>query len=264
MSKIISKTKDGYNLYLEALTPQEINEAKEFLNILKREIAVFEKELAAKCNANSLEYKYLIGEFLDNKIMSQGITQHERRYVWEEIKNFVDTSIETTKDRGKKREFYDYCYRLYKFGKDLVFSFTWRQWSEFLDRSVTTKDIRLLYWLRENKLKEEDFRMFMVVINEYMKNHDTSVFEDDELFHKYKFLLQIVIQYNLLLNDFFDGDVKNLSKARREKLTKYKKKYITSVLAASKFKKVEDMPEICKENFISLFVDVNLNNNLRK
>ena len=266
MSKIIGKSKEGSKIYLDALSPKEIREADEFLTMLQREIAIFEQELCGKYSPSSLEYKFYIGKFLSDKVISQGITSSERLYVFEEIKNWVQTGIETSKDRGAKRQFYDYCYRLYCFGEEIVFSFTWRQWSELLDRSVTTKDVRLLDWLKEkNKgMKEDDFRMFLLVLNDYLKNRDTTVFEKDDLYKKYETLFEIVNQWNLLLKKYFDGKTDNFSRARKLNVTKYKRKYVSRSIAESKFKTAIDMPEICERIFIALFVDIDTSGNFKK
>ena len=263
---MIGKTKEGSKYYLDAMTPQEIREADEFLDKLQKDIRVFEKELVDKYSPSSLEYKFYIGKFLSDKIAENNITSFERLYVFEEIKNWVETSIETSKDRGKKRQFYDYCYRLFSFGEELVFSFTWRQWSEFLDRSITTKDIRLLYWLKNRikTIKEDDFRMFLLVMNEYLKTHDTSVFEDEELFLKYEFLFEVVYCWNDLLKQYFGGKTDNFSKARRENVTKYKRKYVCQVIKNSKFRNKNDLQTICRNTFVSLFVDVDMSGNFKK
>jgi len=266
MSKIIGKTKEGSKVYLDAMSPQEIREADEFLESLQKDIKAFEVELCEKYSPSSLEYKYYIGEFLANQIKSKGITSFERLYVFEEIKNWVQTDIETNKDRGNKRLFYDYCYRLYCFGYDIVFSFTWRQWSELLDRSVTTKDARLLTWLKEKikVMREDDFRKFLLVLNEYLKNRDTSVFEDDELYKKYELLYEIVVQWNALLKKYFKGKTENFSKARKNNVTKYKRKYVSQTISESKFKTIEQMPELCEKIFVSLFVDIDTSANFKK
>lgn len=258
MSKIIGKTESGQKAYIGALSPEEIREANEFLDTLKKEISIFEKELEQKYSPSKLEYKYAIGEFLTNKIVSSNIKEYERLYLWQEIKDWVTTTIVTNKDRGDKRRFYEYCYLLYSFGKDTVFSFTWRQWSELLDRTVTTKDRRLLDWLKnaKSKMTEDQFRMFLLTLNLYLKDHDTSVFTDKELFNKYDQLLEIVFQWNKLFKHYFSGDKKEMSKARREKLTKYKKIYISNVISKAKFKTIEDMLKICEQEFVDTFVDV--------
>ncbi len=266
MSKIIGKSKDGSKIYLDAMNPQEIREANEFLEFLQRDIKAFEVELCKKYLPSSLEYKYYIGEFLANQIKSKGITSFERLYVFEEIKNWIQTDIETNKDRGNRRLFYDYCYRLYCFEYDIVFSFTWRQWSEFLDRSVTTKDVRLLYWIKEKiqDMREDDFRMFLLVINEYLKNRDTSVFEDEELFKKYGLLYETVVQWNVLLKKYFKGKTENFTKARKNNVTKYKRKYVSQSISESKFKTTEQMPQLCEKIFVSLFVDIDTSGNFEK
>lgn len=266
MSKIIGKSKEGSKVYLDALSPQEIREADEFLTMLQREVAIFEKELCGKYSPSSLEYKFYIGKFLSDKVISQGITSSERLYVFEEIKNWVQTGIETSKDRGAKRQFYDYCYRLYCFGEEIVFSFTWRQWSELLDRSVTTKDVRVLNWLisKKDEMREDDFRMYLLVLNEYLKNRDTTVFEQEDLYKKYDTLYEIVIQWNNLLKKYFKGKTDNFTKARKANVTKYKRKYVSQCIAESKFKEASQMAEICERIFIPLFVDVDSSGNFKK
>ena len=93
-----------------------------------------------------------IGEFLNKQIQENNISSKERIYVWNEIRDLTESDIEVAKDRGKRREFYEYCYRIYQFGENLAHSFTWSQWVDILDRSAALKDERFVYWLsRTNK-----------------------------------------------------------------------------------------------------------------
>ena len=261
MSKITIKNSSGVKEYLDVLTQKEIDEANRFLERLQSDIENFEVILENDFVPNTLQYKYEIGKFLFNKLEEEKISDKERPYVWDEIKNWVSTDIKTTKDRSSQRQFYEYCYRLYEYEKDIVFSFNWRQWSEFLDRSVTLKDKRILYWLKDkiNELNGDEFRLYLQILTEYTKKYDTTIFTQDELHQKYDLLLSIVHEWTRLMRMYFNNSKTQLTKARREKFGKYKKKYVENVIKQLKFKNKEDVVNLCTNEFTKLFVEVSNN-----
>ena len=112
MPKLIRKTNNRIE-YINILTAEEISEAKHFLEKLQNDIKTFERNLNEILSPTTIEYRYKIGEFLDKQIKENNISSKERRYVWNEIRDFTETDIETAKDRGTRREFYEYCYRIF-------------------------------------------------------------------------------------------------------------------------------------------------------
>lgn len=265
MSKLINKV-DNRLEYIDILSAQEIGEARKFLEKLQYEITQFEQELSQKFSSSTIEYRYRIGEFLDKQIRENNIKTKERIYVWNEIRDLTNSDIEIAQDRGKRREFYEYCYRIYQFGEALAYSFTWSQWVDILDRSAALKDERFVSWLSKykNKVNTENLRMLLLILTLFLENKDLTVFDDEEIFAKYDFLYAIVLNWNDLFKKYFDSKKDNLSEARREKFTKYKKKYISEVLVNSKFATIEELPRICEDAFKNHFVNIDIRVNFKK
>ena len=202
---------------------------------------------------------------IDGKDMIN-ISSKERIYVWNEIRDLTESGIETASDRGKHREFYEYCYRIYQFGGELAYSFTWSQWVDILDRSAALRDERFVAWLAktDKKINTENLRMLLLILTMYLEKRDLSVFDDDEVIERFDFLFTIVEQWNELFRKYFESKKSKLSDARREKFTKYKKKYISEVLDNSKFSAVSDLPRICEDAFKKYFVDIDTSGNFKK
>ena len=265
MSKLINKV-DNRLEYIDILTAEEIEEARQFLEKLQYEITQFELELSKSLSSSTIEYRYKIGEFLDKQIRENNISSKERIYVWNEIRDLTESGIETASDRGKHREFYEYCYRIYQFGEELAYSFTWSQWVDILDRSAALRDERFVAWLAktDKKINTENLRMLLLILTMYLEKRDLSVFDDDEVIERFDFLFTIVEQWNELFRKYFESKKSKLSDARREKFTKYKKKYISEVLDTSKFSAISDLPRICEDAFKKYFVDIDTSGNFKK
>lgn len=265
MPKLINKV-DNRLEYIDILTAEEIEEASKFLEKLQYEITQFEIELSKSISSSTIEYRYKIGEFLDKQIRDNNISSKERIYVWNEIRDLTKSDLEIAKDRGKHREFYEYCYRIYQFGEDLARSFTWSQWVDILDRSAALKDERFISWLSktDKRINTESLRMLLLILTMYLEKRDLSVFDDDEVIGRFDFLFTIVEEWNELFKKYFDSKKSKLSDARREKFTKYKKKYISEVLDNSKFATVSELPHICEDAFKKHFVEIDTSGNFKK
>lgn len=264
MSKLINKVDDRIE-YINSMTAEEIEEAKNFLIHLQQQVTAFEHALELQYKKNSIEYRYKIGEFLNEQITSNNISSKERIYIWNEIKYLTDSNIETAEDRGKGREFYEYCYRIFGFGKEIAQSLTWSQWVDILDRSAALKDERFIKWyVSKGKISTENLRLLLLILNVYLEKRDMSVFNDTEAFNKYDYLYEIVLQWNLLFNKYFDGKKEKLTRAREKNFTKYKKKFINETILKSKFKAKEELANICEEVFRKHFVDIDNSLNFKK
>ncbi len=265
MSKLINKVDDRIE-YINILSAEEIEEARLFLEQLQLDITSFENELSQNVSSSTIEYRYRIGEFLDKQLKENNISSKERIYVWNEIRDLTKSDIEIAQDRGKRRQFYEYCYKIFQFGRELAYSFTWSQWVDILDRSASLKDDRFIKWLSgtSNKINTDNLRLLLLVLTMYLENRDMSVFTDDEVNERYNFLFEIVNQWNILFKKYFDSNKDKLSLARKEKLTKYKKKYISDVIKNSRFSTIEHLPTICEESFKKHFVDIDTSDNFKK
>ena len=77
---------------------------------------------------------------------------------------------------------------------DVVKRLSWRQWQSLLDRDdKNTQDLRLYSWIRDypSKIKEDEWREFLKILNFYLDEKDTSVFSDEEIFAEYDIMLML-------------------------------------------------------------------------
>jgi len=252
--------------YINILTPEEMEAAQKFLEKLQINVGKFEKELAKSVSSSTIEYRFKIGEFLDKQIRGNNISTKERAYVWNEIKNLTQSDIEVMNDRGKRREFYEYCYRIFQFGENIAWRFTWSQWVDILDRSAALHDERFIRWLadRKQRITTENLRMLLLILNLFIEKKDLSVFTNEEICQQFDFLYKIVEQWNALFLKYFNSKKENLTDARYEKFTKYKKKFISDVLNKSKFARESEMELICEDSFRKNFVDIDQSANFQK
>jgi hypothetical protein len=253
MSYIIRKNTSGNKLY-EGFSQENIQKAEELLNQLITELNSFQTKLENSENLSSIDRRYRIGRFLDSFLNRKKINQFERLFLWDEIKNFTNSELQQTKDRSDKQGFYEYCYRLAQYNEIIVFKFTWRQWSELLDRSVILKDDRLLLWLSNNITDDDDFRLFLLIINHYLKKFDTTVFRTNELFYKYDQIFEIVKSWNYLLNKYFDYKEKKNLRKKLNLFNKNKKQFCIDCLNDLIQKKMTLDIEIYEEYFKAVFL----------
>lgn len=251
MPTYIGSNNSGLKYYKNALSPREIREAEDFRVELENSISVLESDLKLKYKENSLEYKHSIGVFLMEKIIEKDIPDFEVEYLIEMIKDWVHSDIKTGKDkRGKKRLYYNYCLQLSKFDINTVLAFTWRHWSELLDRTLTMKDPRVVSWLRAEikYVSNAKFRMFLMALNMYLQNHDTTILNDDEISFKYRVFLTLVDVW------FDHQNAKVKTKIRSIKdTTKYRKKYLSECFLLIKFKEISEISKVGRETIYHLF-----------
>lgn len=253
MSKLISLDKDGKIVYEGMLSSQEKADIDEILYALKQEIPQIEKELAEKYGP-SVWYKYYLGMFLSNLLERFEIPYNERRKFWDEIKNFA-TETQRKRDEGKAavtRSFYEQCYALSRLEKNVVEKLTWRQWQDLLDRKGNREDPRIFSWIGQStgKIGNEEWREFEKALNLYLKNKDTSVFSDEELYSIYDSLRKMVNVWQIRFKEFAQdhpqsAKIKNKavwSKRYYQKCFKLKKEHRTRVVT----------PEICENAFNEL------------
>ena len=110
MSKLINKV-DNRLEYIDILTAEEIEEARQFLEKLQYEVNQFERELSKTMSSSTIAYRYKIGEFLDKQIRENNISSKERIYVWNEIRDLTESDIdrmvkeaEANADEDKKKK----------------------------------------------------------------------------------------------------------------------------------------------------------------
>ena len=198
MGRLVSLDAEGRLIYEGLLSSQEKATVDEILNALKTEIPQIEADLKATYG-QSVWYKYHLGLFLGELLEKYEITIAERRKFWDEIKDFA-TETERKRNEGTNavtRSFYQQCFILSQQSKDVVEKLTWRQWQDILDRVGNREDPRIFEWIKNypGKIREDDWREFEKALHLYLKDKDTSVFEDEELFAIYDSIMLMSVKW---------------------------------------------------------------------
>lgn len=220
---VVSLDKDGHLVYEGLLTSKEIATIDDILNALKDEIPQIESDLE-EAYGKSVLYKYYLGKILGELLVKYNISPDERRKFWDEIKTFA-TKENRTRNEGtnaETRSFYGQCYRLSQFDREVVEKLSWRQWQDILDRVGNREDARLFDWIkkRDDKIREDDWREFEKGLHLYLKNKDTSVFSDEELFEIYDSIMKMGQYWRISFAKFSKENPKSAkikTKARRSK-----------------------------------------------
>lgn len=223
MGHIVALDADGHLVYEGLLSSKEIATIDEILSALKTEIPQIEADLE-EAYGKSVLYKYNLGKFLGELLAKYNISASERRKFWDEIKTFA-TKENRTRDEGtnaETRSFYGQCYRLSQFDQEIVEKLSWRQWQDILDRVGNREDARIFEWIRnkKEKLREDDWREFEKGLHLFLKNKDTSVFSDEEVFQIYDSILAMGQYWRTAFAKFskdHSNSAKIKSKGRRSK-----------------------------------------------
>ena len=223
MSHVVSLDKDGHIVYKGLLTSKEIATIDEILNALKEEIPQIESDLE-EAYGKTVLYRYYLGKFLGDLLTKYNIPVSERRRFWDEIKLFA-TKENRTRSEGANsatRSFYEQCYVLSQIDLETVEKLSARQWQDLLDRVGNREDERIFEWLRlkQEKIREDDWREFEKGLHLYLKGKDTSVFSDQELFAIYDSLFEMAKYWRTAFRIFTKENPKSSkikSKARRSK-----------------------------------------------
>ncbi len=223
MNHVVSLDKDGHLIYKGLLTAKEIATIDEILNALKEEIPQIESDLEETYGKTVL-YRYYLGKFLGELLMKYNISVAERRRFWDEIKTFAtqETRIRDEGANSVTRSFYEQCYVLSQQDLNVVQKLSARQWQDLLDRVGNREDERIFQWIKNKseKIREDDWREFEKGLHLYLKNKDTSVFTDEELFEVYDSIFEMSKYWRIAFKQFskdFPKSDKIKSKARRSK-----------------------------------------------
>lgn len=223
MGHIVGIDAEGRLVYDGLLSSQEKATIDEILNALKEEIPQIESDLES-VYGKSVLYKYNLGIFLGELLNKYEISVAERRRFWDEIKTFA-TKENRKRDEGKNaatRSFYEQCFVLSQYDKEVVEKLSWRQWQDILDRVSNREDERIFEWIRNKteKIREDDWREFEKALHLFLKSKDTSVFSDIELFDIYNSLYSMSVYWRIAFLQFskdFPKSAKIKSKAKRSK-----------------------------------------------
>lgn len=223
MGHIVALDAEGRLVYDGLLSSKEIATIDEILNALKQEIPQIESDLE-ETYGKSVLYKYNLGKFLGGLLSKYNISATERRKFWDEIKTFA-TKENRIRDEGtnsETRSFYGQCYKLSQFDQEVVEKLSWRQWQDILDRVGNREDERIFEWIRnkKEKIREDDWREFEKGLHLFLRNKDTSVFSDSEVYEIYESILSMSQYWRIAFTQFskdFPNSAKIKSKGRRSK-----------------------------------------------
>ena len=253
MGRLVSLDAEGRLIYEGLLSSQEKATVDEILNALKTEIPQIEADLKATYG-QSVWYKYHLGLFLGELLEKYEITIAERRKFWDEIKDFA-TETERKRNEGTNavtRSFYQQCFILSQQSKDVVEKLTWRQWQDILDRVGNREDPRIFEWIKKypSKIREDDWREFEKALHLYLKDKDTSVFEDEELFAIYDSIMLMSVKWREQFKVFEQGHPKS---AKIKTKGTWAKKYYARCFALKKEQRSKVVTEeMCNIAFAEL------------
>lgn len=222
MAVLVELDEMGRKIYRGFLSSSETQKADLLLGFLQDEIPSIGVTLKATYG-DSVLYKYFMGKRLEELLNEYDVSEKERVYFWNEIKNFATDKERKRNDGGnsKTRKFYEQCFQLAQLDQGTVEKLSWRQWQDLFDRTTNREDRRIFKWIgiHEPKIKEKEWRAFEKALNLFLKNKDTSVFEDDELFEIYEMILIMVQTWIDKIQEFedtFPKSAKNKSKSKWE------------------------------------------------
>lgn len=208
MSRVVSVDDNGQIIYHGMLTSTDIASINSIIEKLQKEIPQIEADLTEQFG-NGAQYKYNLGKFLGTLLNRYHIIGSERRRFWDEIKKLASQE-ERKRYEGTKavtRSFYEQCWQMSqlaeKYGADLIDKLSWKQWQDILDRKANRADERIFLWFQKHdKLGSKEFPEFEKALNIYLKKKDTSIFENEELFAIYDYILLMAQTWVALFAQF--------------------------------------------------------------
>lgn len=253
MSKLVKKMEDGQKAYLGFLSPEEQGEADKLLEYLEKEVPNIEEALKQKYNNRNIYYAHEFGTKL-KEIMEQFEIKGgmQEKIFWDEVRDFASKDEDRPQDRNDGRKLYDYYYRLAQYDINDIKDINWSEWSQLFDVDLS-RDNRIVEWMisksQETKINRHLFRELLPGIRIYMKNKDTQVFTNEQLYEKLNMVFKVSKARLELHNKYFEEDKRELTEARRKKKVKYREKYFTEVFKNLKKQKEKSLEEVCDEVF---------------
>ena len=250
MAHIVEFDKSGNIIYKGMPSSSEILLYDQLIVTLKNDIPQIEQDLKDQYG-DSIMYKYNLGKLLGEILEKNNVSIKERRRFWDEIKTLATTEKRTRNEgkNSKKRSFFEQCYRLSQIDKDTVKKLSWRQWVTLFDRSEkNTDDSRFFIWIRNcpRKIREDEWREFMKVMNLYLDKTDTSVFSDVELFEIYN---SMIIMANTWLSEVKEFKKTHPTSRKLKALSSWSKKFYRNCFYYVRNNKAKISKELCQNQF---------------
>lgn len=194
MAIIISMIGDKpvYNKYDP--TSEEQEKALKIHQKLQTVIGEMEKFLE-KCKKKKRRINekdaYKLGSELKSTICDElQVSQDEIWWIFKAIREIYSQKSVFLR-RGKLRDDYEYMFKAANLPYKFFEKITWDGWRRLMDSSSIRKEYRFQGWLesRANKVNDIErgfMRKFVKRLNGILKNKDTSVYSNEELFGKYE------------------------------------------------------------------------------
>ena len=251
MANIVEFDRNGNIIYRGMLSSSEILLYDQLIETLKQDIPKIEQDLKNQYG-DSIMYKYNLGRLLGEILEKNNVSIKERRRFWDEIKTLATTENRTRAEgtNSKRRSFFEQCYRLSQIDEKTVRKLSWRQWETLLDRSdKNTDDARFFTWIKNfpRKIREDEWREFMKVMNLYLDITDTSVFDDSELFTIYDSMIIMADTWLLNLKKFKKS---HPSSRKLTSVSSWSKKFYKNCFDYARNNKEKITEELCQKQFL--------------
>ena len=118
------------------------------------------------------------------------VPEEEIDWIFKAIREIYSTGDVFLK-RGNKRDDFRYIFEAARLPYDFFEKITWDGWRRLMDSPNIRRDKRFSLWLerkygKNEQVKKGFVRKFVKELNRLLKNKDTSVFTDDEIFEIYE------------------------------------------------------------------------------
>lgn len=254
MPILVEKDENGRKIYRGFLSSEETKQADLLLGYLQDEIPRLAQGLKEEYGDSAL-YKFFLGKRLGELLDEYEISEKDRGYFWNEIKNFAPDKERKRNEGGdaKTRKFYEQCFLLAQIDQSIVEKMSWKQWQDLLDRKANREDERIFSWIgiHEPKIKPGEWAAFEKGLNLFLKGKDTSVFDDDELYEIYEMIFSMGQEWLRLFSEF----EKNYPKSAKIKTkAKWEKKFYELCFKCRKANKSNITAEDCAVIFDTIMI----------
>jgi hypothetical protein len=142
----------------------------------------------------------ILAKIIDNKDL---VSPNEKRWIWKALREMYIKNSTFIK-RGETRDDLEYFYKASRYPLKFVKNISWDGWRRLLDAPGVQQDKRFEEWLQQkaakaDTLKRSFVRRFVKHLYSMIKNKDTTVLTDSELFAIYEsaWNLAMISQGNL-------------------------------------------------------------------
>jgi len=123
------------------------------------------------------------------------VSPNERNWIWKALREMY-LNVDIIKIRGKTRDDLEYFYKASKYPFAFIKSISWDGWSRLLDYPSIRQDKRFEKWLHKKaehvgEVKKGFLRKFSKNLYSLIKNKDTTVLSDQELYEIYEYAWNI-------------------------------------------------------------------------